>query len=183
MAKHSLLDALFGAGFEPSKYPQLLAAEQRSERAIAQARTYLREQFPDGTNSIDMIAFGSLARRELTAESDFDYLVASYDITTPPEVAERMLLAAGPLRELLGSVERAVGARALRGPGATGMFGRVIAIPSLVSHIGLQQDDNHNHTRRMLLLEESVSLFRPDLHDKLIRLYLEPISCGSGRRR
>lgn len=52
------------------------------------------------------------------------------------------------------------------------MFGTVIGAFDLVLQIGLQLDTNHSLTRRMLLLEESVSLLDNGVHEEVVRAAL-----------
>ena len=92
--------------------------------------------------------FGSWARDELTEESDYDWAVLVDHPFEPyePAVAREMLAA----HEHLGDEERR--------PGKQGVFGGPIAVPDLITNVGLDADTNTNLTRRMLLLLESREL-------------------------
>jgi predicted nucleotidyltransferase len=120
-----------------SDFPHLHAARLRSERELAALREQLGSLPRDGDASVVML--GSWGRRELTSQSDADFLVlvagAEREDVRPRD---------DQLRSLLGT------------PGATGVFGATAFCDNLVSRIGLDQDDNSNLTRRMLLMLESV---------------------------
>jgi predicted nucleotidyltransferase len=144
--------------------PSLLAASELSEARLEDARRRLLEQVPvEAEERMDVVALGSLARRESTIGSDFDYLVIAHSLPTNVKTTRRLVSAADELADMLQ----------LARPGATGLFGRVIAAPDLTERIGLEQDTNATHTRRMLLLEESASVYSQGLHSSLIRSILE----------
>ncbi len=98
-----------------------------------------------------VVLLGSWGRRELTAGSDDDWLL----IVEGPR-REGLGVAVDAVREVLGG-ERA-------GPGPQGTFGTVAFGHDLVRHIGLEDDDNRNLTRRMLLMLESVPVVGDDVH-------------------
>lgn len=136
-------------------------AMQRSRTAIVAARRALDEdgRLPEGH---DVVAFGSLARFELTPQSDLDWLVVTAE-PSPFDVT--------PLIETLRS--QLVDGVTLSEPGGSKLFGATISVDDLVTHIGLQEDTNHTTTRRILFLEESVSLARPALHADALRGVLD----------
>ncbi|MEN0024002.1 MAG: nucleotidyltransferase domain-containing protein [Microbacterium sp.] len=136
-------------------------AMQRSRTAILEARRTLDDdgRLPDGH---DIVAFGSLARFELTPQSDLDWLV----VTSEPSSLD-----VTPLIESLRS--KLVDGVTLSEPGDSRLFGETIAVADLVTNIGLQEDTNHTTTRRILFLEESVSLARPEIHMNALRSVLD----------
>lgn len=157
-----LADRLALIDLTMSDVPALLAAYELSESMIARARELFLARADETGKSVDVVAFGSLARREFTSESDLDYLVVTYALDSRPGAARHLLEYADSLRtRLVDGVE-------LRAPGATGVFGRVISAADMVERIGLEEDTNHSHTRRILLLEESVSLYEPERHAELL---------------
>jgi hypothetical protein len=97
------------------------------------------------------VVLGSWGRRELTSQSDDDYLV----LVNAPERAE-VQPPLDALQPLLGTHERA--------PGPTGVFGTYAFCEHLTGRIGLDQDDNANLTRRMLLMLESVPVIGADAY-------------------
>ena len=118
-------------------FPHLLAARDLSERRLAELRGELDGFERDGDTSVVML--GSWGRRELTSQSDDDFL-----ILVAGGERDRVRPRPDELHAVLGV------------PGATGVFGSTAFCDNLVSRIGLDQDDNANLTRRMLLMLESV---------------------------
>jgi hypothetical protein len=119
-------------------------------------------QFGNRDSNLDVVVLGSLARGEVTRDSDFDYLVVAHGLSKQPDETRLLLTRVDELREKLN----------LLGPGQTGMFGRVVAAPDLTERIGLEQDTNNTHSLRILLLEESRSVRYPALHDALVEAIL-----------
>ncbi|MFC8360395.1 nucleotidyltransferase domain-containing protein [Streptomyces griseorubiginosus] len=165
-----LTQALSDAHLDPDHYPNLITAYQRSEDSIEAARSYLKNQAAREYEDADVMAFGSLARREMTEASDFDFLVVTHGIGKQSSERELLELAHGLMGSLLGNID---GDKVVRPPGSTGMFGKIVAAQEFYQNIGLEADTNHSHSRRMLLLEESVSLARPDLHERLLEVTLD----------
>ncbi|MFJ4224281.1 nucleotidyltransferase domain-containing protein [Microbacterium sp. NPDC089695] len=137
------------------------AAMERSRRAIRSARSSLAgdPELPEGH---DVVAFGSLARFELTPQSDLDWLIVAAGAKHAFDTA--------PIIERLKS--RLVEGVTLSNPGDSKLFGEIISVDDLVTHIGLQEDTNHTTTRRILFLEESVSLAHPRIHEDAMRRVL-----------
>jgi predicted nucleotidyltransferase len=156
--------------------PALEKAAQVSQELLERAKQDLVERVPlpdDEALPLDVVIFGSVARQEVSDESDFDYLVVAHglpgllrDRETGEDVqATRKLLAA--VEDLRTAVIN------LHDPGATGMFGQIVSAPDLIERIGLEKDTNETHTHRILLLEESVSIYQPHLREQLLRAMLE----------
>lgn len=116
-----------------------------------------------GDDEIDVVVFGSLARQEATIESDVDYLVLLHNYSCPPSAPHR----------LITETNKTIGDFDLNPPGASGMFGTTIAAADMIARIGLDGDTNLTHSRRVLLLSESTSILRPELHHKLRVAILE----------
>lgn len=173
-AGNRLEDALAHLGADRTALPNLRASFALSETRIKTARETLGVAEFDEPFPFDVVAFGSMARYEMTHESDFDYLVIAHGLYEEPLIVGELLESADQLRSVLASE----GAQAaVRAPGSSGLFGTMVSAPDLVEFIGLERDTNHSLTRRILLLEESVSLLRPSRHELLvkaiIRRYLE----------
>ena len=105
---------------------------------------------------------GSWGRREVTSESDDDFMV----------------LLVGESREgARPSIEDVAGALGGRPPGREEIFGRHVLLSELRERIGRDEDTNTNLTRRMLLMLESVAICGDDVHADarraLIAGYLE----------
>lgn len=158
-------------GWDAVDFPNLERSFRKSYEQVNLARSTLRGALRDDPG-VDIVAFGSLARHEMTTESDLDYLAIVFEFDKTPGASRVALKAADDIRATLSATEEAI-----RPPGATGLFGKTISALDLVEVIGLEADTNHSHSRRILFLEESVSLYRPDRHAQLleaiIRRYLE----------
>jgi len=119
------------------EFPNLFAARELTAQRLAGLRESLAGFEHDADTAVVML--GSWGRRELTSQSDDDFLVlvngAERDGVRPR---------AEELAEVLGVA------------GQTGTFGAAAFCEHLVNRIGLDQDDNANLTRRMLLMLESV---------------------------
>jgi predicted nucleotidyltransferase len=167
----NLVEAIAETGLTDS-VPGLTASARRSDELIARMRDELAKHGVD--DEMDVFAFGSLARREYTVASDVDYLVIvdsmPDDMGAPRALVERV-------QALIAEETRADGASTSKNPGTSGLFGRATGIFDIVQQVGLQDDTNHTHTVRMEILQESVSLLNPDLHQKIldrtIRRYLD----------
>lgn len=145
----------------PDRAPTLLLAADTAQSYVEEARVILHELLDDELCAhLDVIAMGSLARGEVTSASDLDALVVMHGVSDHHQAA-------------LDQVERAVrevrGRLALGESGGTGTFGEVVAAPDLVHRVGLEADTNTQHTRRLLTLMESVSLYEPRRHEALLR--------------
>ncbi|EEG26192.1 nucleotidyltransferase domain-containing protein [Corynebacterium matruchotii] len=142
--------------------PALFSAANRSASAIDRARKMICsyvDQHPKHIRDIDdIVAFGSLARYELTPNSDLDYLTISEN----PESSEIPDAIINNIRRTM------VTGSELKKPGTTGIFGKSINPKELISNIGLQRDTNEILTRRVLFLEESVSLMYPEKHRDIL---------------
>lgn len=117
-----------------------------------------------------MIVHGSFARGEATGSSDFDYLVVAHGITEDVRVTRDMLSAVDDfIQHSMQSGPRT----SERRPGGTGLFGHIASAPGLTERIGLEQDTNVSTTRRLLILEESRSIYQPELRTALLRTILQ----------
>lgn len=63
------------------QYPNIARARALSDDRIRLARQYLD---PHRVEGLDVVGFGSLARREMTTESDFDYIVLALGLPRDP---------------------------------------------------------------------------------------------------
>ena len=109
----------------------------------------------EDVSDVDLVLLGSLARQEVTAASDCDYIVLQNGCT--PDKSQNLLRIAEQVRHDLGYEE----------PGRQGVFGGIVVAGSLYEHIGLESDTNQNLTHRMLLLTESVSVLSPSTHEEV----------------
>ena len=128
-------------------FPNLVEARVRTERALHDKRESLRDVAVDADASV--VLFGSWGRYELTPHSDDDWAILVNG-------GERDGVRPSP-----ADMEQRIGIEE-RKPGVQGVFGDVVFCDHLVGRIGLDVDDNHNLTRRVLLLLES----QPIANDK-----------------
>jgi hypothetical protein len=106
---------------------------------------------------------GSFARREASAGSDIDFYIVtcSDDQTVPPwaEIVREEIAKIVPIS-----------------PAEDGAFAQVERLETLIRNIGGEYDDNHNITRRMLLLLEGEWLFNEaglkDIRRKILERYI-----------
>lgn len=145
------------------KLPHLEESAARSSRLIDQARSSLSDAFSDADTPLDAVLFGSIGRREATDGSDFDCLVIAHQL--PPRV--------GQTRELLERLEELRANLGFAKAGPSGLFNTVISAPDLTERIGLDEDTNRTLSRRVLLLQESVSIYKPELRRTLIEKIVE----------
>jgi len=143
--------------------PALERAARFSATSLEVAQRRLQQDRPGDEGAFDVVVLGSLARLEATEGSDFDFLVVAHQLPNDPRES----------RHLLASVQAVQKDLELGDPGATGLFGSVVSATDLTERIGLEADTNQTHSRRILLLEESRSIYRSDLHRDLIRRIVE----------
>lgn len=140
-------------------FPQITAARERTDAGLLSRRERLREAAADWDAGRAVLLFGSWGRREVTGESDDDFVVLverEGEATSGPSVAE--------VAALLGGTP----------PGAEGTFGqRPISLSTLRDNIGLDADNNANLTQRMLLILESVAVWGDEVHDRSRRALLD----------
>jgi predicted nucleotidyltransferase len=148
----------------------LVTAAGYSEGIVEDARKALTEQVPPGEVGIDVILLGSYARREASPSSDFDYLIVPHSLPSSDEITltRQLTEAVEDFIDRLDKTNNSSGSK----PGSTGLFGKIQSAADLVERIGLEQDTNTTHTRRALILQESVSIYNPALHENLLRSIL-----------
>ena len=174
MALHSAFTApLKALGLSEAELPNLVLAHHTSETMLRNFRDHLQEAVPAAASeAMDVVVFGSAARREMTELSDLDYLVVGHGL--PSSTTKT--------RELLRQTDEFLRDNNIARPGSTGMFGGIVSATELVERIGLEQDTNASHSRRVLILEESESVYQPALHERLRSAIVERyVSDYSGR--
>lgn len=134
-----------------AEWPTMVAARKDALEVQELLRSTLRQFTSD---DVDVVVFGSLARREWTSGSDVDWtMLIDGQADSQHRVASRVIdrtLADMKFRET-----------PLKGPGAEGIFGNMAFSHDIVHHIGGQADTNRNTTQRVLLLLEAVALRDP----------------------
>lgn len=147
------------AGLEAAatvRFEQVAAARAATERGLQERRDRIASLDVDEDASV--VLMGSWGRREITSESDDDFMV--------------LLLgeARDDARPSIAEVADALGGKA---PGREEIFGRQVALDDLRDKIGRDEDSNANLTRRMLLMLESVAICGEQVHKDARRALIE----------
>ena len=153
---HNSVEAL--AAKLGEKWPAILAARDQCRTHVDKLRERVQKLRPPANTSV--IAFGSLAREEWTSGSDVDWTLM---IDGPADMGHF---------DVAKSVEEMLKEEKYQEPGSTGTFGSMSSSHELVHHIGGSEDTNHNITRRVLMLLESISLSDAVTHERVIRAIL-----------
>lgn len=155
-------------------WPAIFRARETTAERRAELQTLLA-----GEDSADanVVVYGSMARGEMTSESDLDWTllldkpVDPADLTTTQRIASKIYAAK------------------FAEPGKTNIFGSMTSSHSLVHDIGGPDDTNANTTRRVLLLLESYVPANRDGYDRvrrhILHRYVEDdygLSFGSGQK-
>jgi hypothetical protein len=121
-------------------FPQLFAARERTAEGLAERSKRLESLTHDRDASV--VLMGSWGRGEVTQSSDDDFMLLVHGKELPGREVEPTI---GDLAQILDSE-----------PGTQGIFGAPAFSERLIEDIGLDEDDNKNFTRRLLLMLESV---------------------------
>lgn len=134
--------------------PTLRRNATLSKGYVRDSRRFLRSEVGH-QSQFDVVALGSIGRQEASASSDFDYLIIAYGLPENVTASRDLFAAVVDLRDNKLHLDV---------QGRTNMFGRLVSAPDLIEFIGLEDDSNRSLTHRMLILEEGVSLYMPELH-------------------
>lgn len=153
----------------------LKRAAQTSREILDAAQDHITNEVPVArAGKLDVVVHGSFARYEALYESDFDYAVIAHGLPENIRATRELLQAVDTfIEEKLASGSEGDDEAERLHPGRTGLFGRIASAPDLTERIGLEQDTNASHTLRLLLLEESVSIYQPQLRKQLITAVLD----------
>jgi hypothetical protein len=121
------------------QFSQITAARERTEDRLAERRQRIAQA--DADPDATVVLMGSWGRREVTSESDDDFMVLFEDASR------------ANAQPAIDQVAEALEARA---PGAEEIFGQHVWLDDLREKIGRDEDTNTNLTRRLLFLLESV---------------------------
>lgn len=141
-----------------ASWSHLRACEDATETALEKLRSATGAL---STGDTSIVLFGSLARREFTADSDADWSLLVDGIADPQHLNSSLEIARR-IREL-----------GIKQPGREGTFGQLTFSHDLIHYIGGEDDTNTNTTRRMLLLLESTSIGQPDSYTRVLRNVLD----------
>jgi predicted nucleotidyltransferase len=155
-------------------WPAIAAAKETTATRRAELGGLL-----SGEDSADanVVVYGSMAREEMTKESDLDWTLLLDKPVDPADLATTQRIASK------------ICAAKFTEPGKTNIFGSMTSSHSLVHDIGGQDDTNANTTRRVLLLLESYVPANRDAYDRvrrhILHRYVEDdfgLSFGSGQK-
>ncbi len=138
------------AGLEAAagvRFHHVAAARVETDRRLLERRDRIAALEVDGNATI--VLMGSWGRREITRESDDDFMV---------------LFEGEPADSARPSIEDVAGALGGRPPGPEEIFGSHVLLDDLRAKIGRDEDTDANLTRRMLLMLESVAICGERVH-------------------
>lgn len=111
--------------------PALREAAAYSLDRIQFARGWLQGHLGNTATHSDVVAFGSLARHEFTAASDFDYLVLSHELDPNPRGPRNLLDTVDKLRQEFAMGQAGSPKPEVRAPGSTKLFGVTLSAVDL----------------------------------------------------
>jgi len=122
---------------------QILSNEKATQKTINKIENSLS---PLGLFDIDydVVLFGSIARYEFSTQSDIDWTLLIDGKADPRHYS------------VYKGIENELKDKGFTEPGTSGLFGQITFSQSLIHNIGGEHDTNHNLTRRILLLLESI---------------------------
>lgn len=146
------------AGLEEAagtRFLHITAARDATDRRLRERRERFASLSVDDDATV--VLTGSWGRREITSESDDDYMV---------------LFEGSSRTDARPSVDEAADAIGGRPPGREEIFGKQVWLEDLRDKIGRDEDSNANLTRRMLLILESVPVCGEAVHGRARRALL-----------
>ena len=145
-----------------STCPAIQKAIDDTEHELAELERLL---LPNGVRplaeDVSLVCFGSIARGELTSQSDLDWV-----LLINGEVDGQHFVTFQDVEKKLRAAQKIT-------PGTSGTFANLAFSHELVHCIGGQDDSNRNLTLRMLLLLESVSIGDDEPRQMVIRAILK----------
>jgi len=136
-------------------------ARSCAEAELANLRQLVAPSAENGTPAsspdTSIVVSGSLARREWTDGSDVDWTLL---IDSPGDLLHQ---------QATQEIRRRLEAGGYLKPGPAGVFDGMSFSHDLLHWIGGERDTNTNMTRRLLLLFESTSVSRPEVHTRVVR--------------
>ncbi len=130
------------------EFSNLIEARERTASGFETRRAKMAALNPEP--DVSVVLMGSWGRAEVTSGSDDDYMVMVDGAWRPDH-------------EVNPSIEEVAKVLDVK-PGREGLFGEVAFCDYLEKRIGLQEDDNNNLSRRMLVLLESQAILGENSH-------------------
>lgn len=156
------IEAEFGMNLSAIK-----AARERSLKVQEKVGKALSIATPQNCS---VVTCGSLARCEMTSDSDIDWIFL-VDGSVDPRHRDDS-------HSIFEAIELVSAELGIKPPNAEGAFGKMCFSHELVHAVGGGRDSNFNTTHRLLLLLESHALFNREAHRRVITAilnrYLDP---------
>ncbi|MCA9237638.1 MAG: hypothetical protein KDA44_19330 [Planctomycetales bacterium] len=143
------------------EFPSIAKARREADNQVEWIGKLLEDACIDLGDTLTLVVFGSLARREATSRSDVDWTLL---VDGPVDAVH--VKVASKVRDILADAK-------LAEPGASGTFGTLASSHEIVHHIGGLDDTNRNMTRRLLLLLESRAIGDNSVRSRVIRAVLD----------
>lgn len=140
----------------PGRWPIITKCESASRTHIAHLAKQL-EPILRAQSQTTVLAFGSLARLEMTAGSDLDWAIV-HDGPASSDIRALQLAITKKLKDL-----------GVKLPGEQSEFGQLNCGFQIVDNIASRKDERSSLSRRMLLLLESVPLGNARVRDSLVK--------------
>ena len=119
------------------------AAKAETQERRKELSDILGADPPVGSEDRSVVVFGSIAREEVTDESDLDWTLLVDGQAVPEHL------------QIAQEIDKRFDAGGFKKPGRTGIFGNMSFSHDIIHRIGGEGDTNRNLTQRMLLLLES----------------------------
>ncbi len=125
------------------KCKQIISNERATQKTINKLEKVL-EPLNLYDLDYDIVLFGSIARNEYSLQSDIDWTLLIDGQANPRHYSVHK------------GIENELISEGFTEPGVSGLFGQITFSQTLIHNIGGENDTNHNLTRRILLLLESI---------------------------
>jgi hypothetical protein len=149
------------------KLPGIKAAREHSLKVQGKVEQALSMATPQNCS---VVTCGSLARCEMTSDSDIDWIFLVDGSVDPRHRDE-----SHSIFEAIKTVSTELG---IKPPNPEGVFGKMCFSHELVHAVGGSRDSNFNTTHRLLLLLESHALFNQEVRRRaitaILNRYLDP---------
>ena len=134
-------------------WPAIRSAEGKASDRKAELHALVE---PYVTSDASFVVFGSVARMEVTSQSDLDWILLVDGQADPAHT------------EMAQELAEVIAQAGFKEPGKEATFGAVVPSHDLIQNIGGEEDSSVNTTRRLLLLLESTPIGRPDAHQRTV---------------
>jgi predicted nucleotidyltransferase len=141
-----------------AEWPALDRAREASRARVLELHRQVNDRTPTDAS---LVVFGSVARGEVTADSDVDWTLLIDGQAHPSHLNAAL------------DIETSLVEAGLKRPGREGTFGGLAFSHELLHRIGGSEDTNRNTTQRILLLLESHAIGNGDAHRRVLTQVLK----------